>query len=245
MSAAAYQRDDARAAMTHLSGMSNLRATTVKATAPSTRPIVREFGAPSGRYRWTEGAPNGTDTLALRSDASRAHLAARLRQEIVPELEQRGARGLVFRAAPSAGVSARDVRWVVWRTQRGDGSVWALYLASRCLAPAGDSAANDAFVLAAWGEGQVLAWADEREGARSALRAALSVPPPWLKQGFRSHDETFPVRIDAVHSPVRPSNDVAATAVTKRAWRRSPVSAPAANDVLLEIVKAWRRTHAS
>lgn len=79
--------------------------------------------------------------------------------------------------------------------------VWALYVSPRALSPALLSTrgepANDGALLAAWGDGPVLAWASEEEALRAILREALRQVPGFLSEGVSSADERFAVRVTA------------------------------------------------
>lgn len=151
---------------------------------------VLEFGHAGRRYRWREGALH---PAAARFRGRRRELMAVFHGAVLPSLARRGA-AREERAAGEAGV------WVAWRAA-GEAPVWALYvftraLPGRALADLGRPA-NDGAVLAAWGDGPVLAWASEREALRHALREALRALPDFLAEGVCSADETFAVQVTA------------------------------------------------
>lgn len=192
-------------------------------------------------YRWYEGDGVVTDPGALRDAARRDGLGALFTRRVVPQVERRGARGLVYPAAVPKGMTSGDARWVAWRAPGDPAPVWGLYLAAgRLESP---EVTDDVFVLIAWGDGPVLAWADRRGAARAVLRAALRVPPPWLQEGMRSRDVTFPVRIDRVGGSPRGSGVVPCVAVLRPQVARDPAVNTASPDVLLEIVRAWKQAH--
>lgn len=100
-------------------------------------------------------------------------------------------------AGPRGGISR--AHWVVWRAPGDAQPVWALYVPTRRL-NAGSLAdvgrpANDGAMLAAWGDGPVMAWASERRELREAVREALRSLPEFLASGVASADVTMPVRV--------------------------------------------------
>lgn len=149
-----------------------------------------EFRHAGRRYRWVEGALH---PAAARFRGRRRELAAALHGAVVPALERRGA------AREEVPIGAR-AWWVTWRAP-GEAAVWALYVSTRGLPPGAVAdlgrAANDGALLAAWGDGPVLAWASEREALRAVLREALRAVPAFLAEGVCSADETFAVRVTA------------------------------------------------
>jgi hypothetical protein len=206
--------------------------------------FCEEFSVKRQRYRWSEGEGIVTDAAALRDAARRSELPGLFTRAVVPQLERRGARGLVYPAAAPEGMGPGDLRWVAWQAP-GDGApVWGLYVAGRHLVSAEqDAPANDTFVLIAWGDGPALAWADERAEARTVLRAALHWPPEWLAAGMRSRDVTFPVRLDRVGAPARGSAAAPCVAVLRPRVEPMPSTEPAAPEALLALVQSWKRQH--
>lgn len=210
--------------------------------ASAARVLTEEFVIQGRRYRWREGEGVVTDPGARRDAARRGEMAGLFTRAVVPQLERRGARGLVYAAAAPEGVRSEDIRWVAWRAAGDEVPVWGLYLDARLLAEPGEAPANDGFVLVAWGDGPALAWADERPAARTALRAALHAPPPWLERGMRSRDVTFPVRLDRLSGgPARTA--APCVAVLRPQVERDAMVPVAPRDALLELVQAWKRAH--
>lgn len=216
-------------------------ARTAEVRSARTTTHVERFVVDGRVYRWEEGAKLPASERAI---APRETLAALFARTVVPQIERRGARGLVFEAAAPAGVTAGEVRWVAWRAPGDQAPVWGLYLAAHWLGESCEAPANDAFVLIAWGDGAALAWADERDPARAALRAALRVPPPWAQRGIRSRDATFRVSVDLVRqdASVRTQGRTA-LAVVPPATQRELAVQPATRESLLSIVRAWRAAH--
>jgi hypothetical protein len=208
---------------------------------------VEQFAAHGRAYQWHEGAGLIVADDTASKPSRRNSLAAFFSHKLVAQLERRGARGLIFAAAASDGSDARDVQWITWRAPTDTNPVWGLYLAASKLDGRSPSAANDTMVLIAWGDGLALAWADEREPARLALRAALRVPPTWLARGLRSADPTFPVRIEPAddEDDRHPRNAGArCVALMPPIARRESNNRAAAPEVLLGMLKEWKRTHA-
>ncbi|MEI8258991.1 MAG: hypothetical protein WCJ30_25260 [Deltaproteobacteria bacterium] len=127
-----------------------------------------------------------------------------------------------------------------------------LLLAASALAEAGDASRHRETLQAAfeaWPADDAtfrgaLAWADERDAARAALRAALRELPAWAERGIRSRDVTFPVSVDLVRREGE-SRDAGRTAlsVVPPVARRHAAVLPARPEVLLDIVRAWRAAH--
>lgn len=134
------------------------------------------------RYRWVEGA---THPSASRFRGRRGELRSLLTRSVIPSQQRRGA---VHEQIPA--LDGGRAWWVTWRCS-GEAAVWALYCAT-----AGESA-NDGARLAAWGDGPVIAWADEDAVIRGRLREALQRVPGFLAEGVCSADETFAVRLTA------------------------------------------------
>lgn len=152
--------------------------------------VALEYKHAGRRYRWSEGALH---PAAARFRGRRRELAFVFNASVIPSLERRGA----VREVVPAGEGAW---WVTWRAA-GEAAVWALYVSTRAVPREALSdlgcAANDGALLAAWGDGPVLAWASEREAVRAVLRAALRAVPAFLAEGVCSADETFAVRVTA------------------------------------------------
>lgn len=149
-------------------------------------------------YVWHEG-PHALAPQARRMASRRDELATAFSRTVLPGLERRNATARVF-GAGSRGGSARAY-WVLWEAPGDAQPVWALYVPTRRLAARvlGDVGrpANDGALLAAWGDGPVLAWASERPAVREVLREALRALPGFLGQGLASADVTLPLRIVA------------------------------------------------
>src|SRR4051794_12314645 len=103
-----------------------------RAPASPAHKLVEEFAVEGRRYRWREGE-GITAPAALRKPGRRASLPGLFTRTVVPQLERRGARGLIFAAAPAPGIATNDVRWVAWRAPGDPAPVWGLYLAARRL----------------------------------------------------------------------------------------------------------------
>ncbi len=157
-----------------------------------------EFTVNGRRYRWHEGE-HALPTQAVRMRARRHELGPLFARVMLPGLERRGASRQVLGAGPRGGWSR--AHWVVWRAPGDAQPVWALYVPTRRLtARALDDLgrpANDGALLAAWGDGPVMAWASERPELREAVRDALRALPEFLAGGVASADATLPVRVVA------------------------------------------------
>lgn len=151
-----------------------------------------EFVRAGRRYRWVEGALH---PAAARFRGRRAELAGLLHRSVAPSQERRGATREQLPATDDG-----RAWWVTWR-RPGEAAVWALYVSTRGLDPSSarlrGAPANDGALLAAWGDGPVLAWASEEHALREALRDALRAVPEFLSEGVCSADETFAVRLTA------------------------------------------------
>lgn len=147
-------------------------------------------------YRWHEGE-HALTPHARRLESRRDELGAALSRAVVPSLTRRGARRQVMGAGPRGGVGR--AHWVVWRAPGDAHPVWALYVPTRRLAASAladvGRPANDGAMLAAWGDGPVMAWASERPELREAVREALRSLPEFLSAGVASADVTMPVRV--------------------------------------------------
>jgi hypothetical protein len=202
---------------------------------------TEHFAAKGRVYRWEEG---GRTRRADVSVAPREQLGPLFTRTLVPQAERRGARGLVFEAATPTGVSHGDVRWISWRAPGDPAAIWGLYVAKRWIDSDTNTAANDAFVLVAWGDGAAIAWTDERPAARAALRAALHAPPPWAERGIHSRDVTFPVNVELVRRAETTANPAqTCLALVPPAVQREAAAHSAPREVLLDMVRAWRASH--
>lgn len=157
-----------------------------------------DFTTNGRRYVWHEGEHTVTPQ-ALRMRARRAEVGALFARSVLPGLERRSATRRVLGAGPRGGWGR--AHWVVWDAPGDAQPVWALYvptrrLAARALEDLGRPA-NDGALLAAWGDGPVLAWASDRPELREAVREALRALPEFLGRGLASADATLPVRIVA------------------------------------------------
>lgn len=150
--------------------------------------------APVATHRCLEGAP-ALHPRAAALASRRPLVRERFYTAVLPELARRGAVHQVRGIGPRGG-SSRAL-WSSWRLPGEARVVWALRVSTRQVrGAAGEPApANDGYVLAAWGDGPVLAWADERPAVRAVLREALAALPPWLRDGVVSGDATLPLRI--------------------------------------------------
>lgn len=154
-------------------------------------------------YRWIEGPaslhPRASSLLALRPRAR-----SRFYTVVLRDLTHRGASRQVQGIGPRGG-SSRAL-WSWWRAPGEDRVVWALHVSTRQVRGVvpGGAPANDGYVLAAWGDGPVIAWADELPAVRAVLRDALATPPWWLRAGVVSADATLPLRIVPVTSDAAP-----------------------------------------
>lgn len=210
--------------------------------ATSSAKQVERFVAKGAVYRWEERSARAS---AEGTSPSREALGQMFTRTLVPQAERRGARGLVFEAAARPGTAAGEVRWVAWRVAGDAAPIWGLYVASHLLDGTREgSAANDAYVLIAWGDGAALAWADDREVSRAALRAALREPPPWAERGIRSRDVTFPVRVEVLRRVGSSGGDTQmCLALAPVATSRSGENQTASREVLLDMVRSWRASH--
>lgn len=151
---------------------------------------VVEFERCGRRYSWIEGAAH---PAAARFRGRRNELGALFARSVAPSLDRRGLAREVVPADPQA-----RSWWVRWRAEDGV-AVWGLYVSTRGLPAEATrdlgAPANDGALLAAWGDGPVLAWASERPALRDALCDALRALPAFLAEGVCSADESFAVRV--------------------------------------------------
>lgn len=162
------------------------------AHAMNTTDSHHDFSLGGRRYRWAEGVLH---PAAARFRGRRAELASMLTRTVTPALLRRGAT-----RSQLAATSDGHAWWVLWRRE-GDAPVWALYVSTRGLPRAATrtrgTPANDGALLAAWGDGPVLAWAHEAPALQAKLREALRNVPGFLSEGVCSADATFAVRVTA------------------------------------------------
>lgn len=164
--------------------------------APVTAPAA-------ARLCWIEGAA-ALHPRAVALAPRRALLRERFYTAVLPDLARREVRRRVQGIGVRGG-SSRAV-WSSWRVPGEDRVLWALQVSTqqvRGVAP-GRAPANDGYVLAAWGDGPVLAWADDRPAVRAVLREALTNPPEWLREGMVSGDATLPLRLVPVTGDAAP-----------------------------------------
>lgn len=154
----------------------------------------REVFSVNGRsYQWHEGE-HALTAHAWRLRGRRDELGAAFHRTVLPSLERRGAARRVFGAGPRGGW--RRAHWVMWRAPGDAHPVWALYVPTRRIATEDlGRPANDGAMLAAWGDGPVMAWASDRPELREAVRDALRALPEFLAAGVASADVTMPVRV--------------------------------------------------
>ncbi len=186
------------------------------------------------RYRWSESAAAALHVRSVR----RASSSQLFSHTLVPQLERRGAAGLVY-PATGLGDASPDARWILWRAPGNRHPMWGLYACAERLTDGGAPAANDAWVLIAWGEGPVLAWMHDGREARSLFRGAMSDPPGWFANGMRSGDPTFPVQLDRLDGAVDPVHPLpACAAVVPPSVAPGPLAH--ARDIVLVLAQAWR-----
>ncbi|MDB4932735.1 MAG: hypothetical protein JWM10_5219, partial [Myxococcaceae bacterium] len=131
-------------------------------------------------YRWIEGeAALHPSAAALAS--RRPLVRERFYTVVLPDLAHRGVARQVHGMGPR-GASSRAI-WSSWRVPGEDRVLWALQVSTRQVrgATGGRPPANDGYVLAAWGDGPVIAWANDLPAVRAVLREALATPPAWLR----------------------------------------------------------------
>ena len=129
----------------------------------------------------------------LREPSKRLNAYKTFTQSLMNQFQRRGVEPVVIEATHALGSSAPiTTRWFVW-SDEGSAPVWALFIEMDQSAV--EPADNDRSRCIAWGDGPVLAWADEDPAALDQLRAALQTLPPWLRGGMVSMDAVFPVQI--------------------------------------------------
>jgi hypothetical protein len=154
------------------------------------------FSVNGRSYQWHEG-DHALTAHAWRLRGRRDELGGAFHRTVLPSLERRGASRRVLGAGPRGGWAR--AHWVSWRAPGDAQPVWALYvptrrITTRALEDLGRPA-NDGAMLAAWGDGPVMAWASERPELREAVREALRALPEFLASGVVSADATMPVRV--------------------------------------------------
>jgi hypothetical protein len=149
------------------------------------------------RYRWIEG-PAGLHPRAAALASQRPLLRERFYTAVLPDLAHRGVARQV-RGIGVRGGSSRAI-WSSWKVPGEERVLWALQVSTRQVrgATGGHGPANDGYVLAAWGDGPVIAWANDLPAVRAVLREALATLPSWLSAGVVSADATLPLRIVAL-----------------------------------------------
>lgn len=149
---------------------------------------------PTISYRWIEG-PLGLHPRAVALASQRSLVRERYYTAVLPDLARRGARRHA-QGIGARGGSSRAI-WSSWRAPGDERVVWALHVSTRQVRGAtdGPGPANDGYVLAAWGDGPVIAWANDLPAVRAVLREALATPPAWLAAGVVSGDATLPLRV--------------------------------------------------
>jgi len=146
-------------------------------------------------YRWQEGDA-ALHPRAVSLAGQRAALRAAFVGSVLPGLERRGAVRQVRGVGPRGG--AARAHWVCWLAPGDARPVWALYVPTGRISAAGLGGvrpANDGAVLAAWGDGPLMAWVSDGPELRGLVREALRALPPWLADGVCSADASFPVRV--------------------------------------------------
>ena len=87
---------------------------------------------------------------------------------------------------------------MTWTAPGDARPVWALFVPTGRVSPAAlgsERPANDGAMLAAWGDGPLMAWVSERPALQAAVREALRALPPWMADGVCSADAGFPLRV--------------------------------------------------
>ncbi len=157
----------------------------------------------TSQFRWIEG-PSALHPRAVTLASRRAQVRQSFYTAVLPDLARREVRRRVQGIGVRGG-SSRAI-WSSWQVPGGDQVLWALQVSTRQVPGAveGKAPANDGYVLAAWGDGPVIAWADERPAVRAVLREALATLPSWLGAGVVSGDATLPLRIVPTTSGAAP-----------------------------------------
>ncbi len=148
----------------------------------------------TSQFRWIEGAA-GLHPRAVALASQRSLVRERFYTAVLPDLARREVRRHIQGIGVRGG-SSRAI-WSSWRVPGEDRVLWALQVSTRQVPGAieGRAPANDGYVLAAWGDGPVIAWANDRPAVRAVLREALATLPSWLSAGVVSGDATLPLRI--------------------------------------------------
>ena len=148
----------------------------------------------TAHYRWIEGPP-GLHPRAVAVASRRALVRERFYTAVLPDLARRGVPRQV-RGIGVRGGSSRAI-WSSWKMPGEERVLWALQVSTRQVrgATGHRTPANDGYVLAAWGDGPVIAWANDLPVVREVLREALATLPTWLCGGVVSGDATLPLRI--------------------------------------------------
>lgn len=163
-------------------------------------PTHTRFVTRGTRYVWSEGDALMTHKRVLRDPAKRARAFQLFAESLVPNFEKRGIQPTIVSVNPRASVAIEEaptstLRWMAWSDPNDETApIWALFADT----VVGNEVAlvdNDTSRCIAWGDGPVLAWADEDPTALGHLREALLQLPLWLRSGLHSMDAVFPVQI--------------------------------------------------
>ncbi len=158
--------------------------------------FAEAFSTHGRRYVWREGGDE-FDARGRRLRGRRESLRFSFFAVVVPGMKRRGARRVMRSAVHHGG--AMRAHWVTWQCPGEVGVVWGLFVATGGLAGGTlgglGMPANDGAMLAAWGDGPVMAWVSDRDELREVLREALRSLPEFLAGGVLSGDEGFPVRV--------------------------------------------------
>src|SRR5690349_15548070 len=94
----------------HVMGMSISKGATARSSRRSQSNAAQAlhasevFEAQGSVYHWYEGNAELPERAALSEPSRREALPALFTQKVIPQMERRGARGLVFRAATAPGL---------------------------------------------------------------------------------------------------------------------------------------------
>jgi hypothetical protein len=160
------------------------------------------FTANHRQYVWREGR----HLLTAKAESMRARrdqLQEMFVSVMLPALKRRNAQCRVQGQGPRGGWGR--AHWVIWQAPGDPKPVWALYVPTKNVSAAElrttGNPANDGALLAAWGDGPVLAWASDRPALREIVRNALQTLPEFLSEGVISADATLPVQVVADPRP--------------------------------------------
>ncbi len=167
--------------------------THTNATKTAILPTQTPFVCRATKYIWSEGEALMTHKQVLRDPHKRIRAYKIFTQSLISQFERRGIEPMVVDASrPSHSDTPISTHWMAW-SDVDSAPVWGLFaeMDQSTVEPAD----NDRSRCIAWGDGPVLAWADEDPAALDQLRAALQTLPPWLRGGMVSMDAVFPVQI--------------------------------------------------